>query len=233
VLARWHFAPTERAKAELLREGQPKGSIHVVGNTVIDALLSMAGREDLPWPSGLQPMTPGQRLILVTLHRRENFGEPLRRILGAIKAFALRHPEARIVYPVHPNPHVLGPAHEILGGLPGVDLIAPQDYPQLVCLMNKAYLVCTDSGGIQEEAPALGKPVLVFRDVTERPEAVEAGGVLLVGSDPGLFAREAERLWTDLDAYREMAIRRFPYGDGQASRGIATILAKDLSEPER
>ena len=227
VVTQWHFAPTEGAKAELLREGQPEGSIHVVGNTVIDALLAMAGRKDLPWPADIKPLTEGQRLVLVTLHRRENFGEPLLRILGALKAFALRHPEARIVYPVHPNPNVSGPAHEVLGDLPGVELIAPLDYPELVCLMGKAHLVCTDSGGIQEEAPALGKPVLVFREVTERPEAVAAGGCILVGSDPELFAREAERLWTDPEAYREMATPRFPYGDGHAAARIGDILAKE------
>ena len=233
VVTRWHFAPTEGAKAELLREGQPEEAIHVVGNTVIDALLATAGRKNLPWPSCIQPLAEGQRLVLLTLHRRENFGEPLLRILGALRGFARQHPEARIVYPVHPNPNVSGPAHEILGGLPNVDLTSPLDYPELICLMGKAHLVCTDSGGIQEEAPALGKPVLVFREVTERPEAVAAGGCILVGSDPERFSREIERLWTDAEAYRAMAIPRFPYGDGQAAERIGSILARELSEPER
>jgi UDP-N-acetylglucosamine 2-epimerase (non-hydrolysing) len=233
VVTRWHFAPTGRSRVELLREGQDDRNVHVVGNTVIDALLGMAGRGDLPWPAAVRPLAPGERLVLVTLHRRENFGEPLTRILEALKAFSLRHPEARMVYPVHPNPNVTGPAQAILGALPGVELIEPQDYPQLVHLMTRATLVCTDSGGIQEEAPALGKPVLVFREVTERPEAVEAGGVRLVGSDPETFAREAERLWCDEDAYREMAVARFPYGDGKAAERIAEILVRDLSEPER
>lgn len=228
VITAWHFAPTERAREELLKEGQPGGAIHVVGNTVIDALLAMAGREDLPWPRGVAPLLPGQRLVLVTLHRRENFGEPLARILESLRAFMGRHPEARLVYPVHPNPNVAGPARAALDGIPGVDLVAPQDYPELVRLLAAAHLVLTDSGGIQEEAPALGKPVLVFREVTERPEAVEAGGVLLVGSDPEAFEREAERLWTDGEAYRAMAVARFPYGDGQASGRIADILGKEL-----
>lgn len=232
VLTRWHFAPTERSKAALMREGQAVDTIHVVGNTVIDALLAMAGRRELPWPQGVAPLAPGQRLMLVTLHRRENFGEPIRRILEALRRFALGHPEARIVYPVHPNPNVWGPAMEILGGLARVDLIEPQDYPQLVRLMRDAYLICTDSGGIQEEAPALGKPVLVFREVTERPEAVESGGVVLVGTDPGNFARVAEHLWLDSDAYRAMAIPRFPYGDGKAGRRIGEILTGALSDPE-
>ena len=228
VLTRWHFAPTGRSRSELLREGCPDQAIHVVGNTVIDALLGMAARPGLPWPEDLAPLAPGQRLVLVTLHRRENFGAPLQRILGALRGFARAHPEARIVYPVHPNPQVCGPAREILGGLPGVDLLAPQDYPQLVRLMGDAHLICTDSGGIQEEAPALGKPVLVFRNVTERPEAVEAGGVLLVGSDPEAFAREAGRLWTDARAYRTMAVPRFPYGDGHAAERIAAVLAREM-----
>jgi len=229
VLTRWHFAPTGRAGAELLREGQPAGAIHEVGNTVIDALLAMAGRPGLPWPEGLAPLAPGQRLLLVTLHRRENFGEPIERILGALRRFARAHPEARIVYPVHPNPRVCGPAREVLGGVPRIDLIAPQDYPQLVRLMAEAHLIGTDSGGIQEEAPALGKPVLVFREVTERPEAVEAGGVILVGSRPEAFAEAAERLWNDEEAYRAMAVPRFPYGDGHAAERIAAILERELA----
>jgi UDP-N-acetylglucosamine 2-epimerase (non-hydrolysing) len=227
VLTRWHFAPTGRARAELLREGIADPAIQVVGNTVIDALLGMAGRDDLPWPA-IRPLAEGERLVVVTLHRRENFGAPLLRILAALRDFQRAHPEARIVYPVHPNPNVTGNARKILGGLPGVDLIEPQDYPCLVGLLKQAFMVCTDSGGIQEEAPALGKPVLVFREVTERPEAVDAGGVILVGSDPAAFAREAERLWTDAEAYRSMAVPRFPYGDGKAAERIAGILERDL-----
>lgn len=223
VLAQWHFAPTERARAALLHEGVADGTIHVVGNTVIDALLDMASRPNLPWP-GIPPLEAQERLVLVTLHRRENFGRPLQTILESLRTFAQRHPEARLLYPVHPNPNVKGPAEAVLGGLPNVHLVAPLDYPTLVNVLKQAYLVLTDSGGLQEEAPALGKPVLVFRDVTERPEAVEAGGVRLVGSDPQRFHEEIERLWKDQQAHLDMAQPRFPYGRGDASRMISLIL---------
>lgn len=227
-LANWHFAPTETSRLALLKEGTHESCIHVVGNTVIDALLATSARTDLALPPTIRPLEPGQRRVLITLHRRENFGEPLLAILGSLRRFALRYPWARLVYPVHPNPHVQGPAWEALGGLPNVDLIEPLDYPALVAVMREAYIVLTDSGGIQEEAPAIGKPVLVFRDVTERPEAVAAGGVRLVGSDPARFEEEVERLWKDEQAYADMAQRRFPYGDGQSSLRIAEILSQDL-----
>ncbi len=228
VLSRWHFTPTETSRAALAREGYPDDQILVVGNTVIDALLETAHKPDLPWPAKVPALGPGEWLVLVTLHRRENFGEPIERILGSLKAFSMRHPEARIVYPVHPNPNVSGPANRVLGGLPNVHLIEPQDYPVLVGLMRSSHMVFTDSGGIQEEAPALGKPVLVFRDVTERPEAVAAGGVLLVGSDPARFEASAEALWAGGEMYEAMAQPRFPYGDGHASARIAEILQRDL-----
>lgn len=233
VLARWHFAPTETSAAALRKEGQPQENIHVVGNTVIDALLTVAAGDRLPWPEGIRPLLPEERLVLITLHRRENFGAPLERILDALRRFAQAHPEARLIYPVHPNPQVLGPAHRVLGQVPNVDLVPPVDYPVLVGLMKACHLILTDSGGIQEEAPALGKPVLVFRDVTERPEAVQAGGVQLVGSDPDRFLTWINRLWTDQDTYRAMAKPRFPYGDGQSSRRIADILKRDLLQSPR
>jgi UDP-N-acetylglucosamine 2-epimerase (non-hydrolysing) len=227
VLTRWHFAPTETAAGALKREGMTSG-IHVVGNSVIDALLEMVARPQLPWPSGAPRPASGRRVVLVTLHRRENFGPRIETILGALAAFAGRHPEADLIYPVHPNPNVLEPARRVLGGVPNVHLVEPLEYPELVNVLRSAYLVFTDSGGLQEEAPAVGKPVLVFRDVTERPEAVEAGGVRLVGADPDLFARNAEALWADAAAYAEMARPRFPYGDGHTAGRIATILARDL-----
>lgn len=228
VLAHWHFAPTERASACLLRESHKEDSIKVVGNPVIDALLQTAAREDLPWPEEVPQLVGEERLVLVTLHRRENFGAPLERILGALAQFAKERPDTRLVYPVHPNPSVKGPAEAFLGSLPNVQLVRPVDYPVLVNLMRSAFAVFTDSGGIQEEAPALGKPVLVFRDVTERPEAVEAGGVLLVGSDPERFHQEATRLWDDPAHYQAMAQPRFPYGRGDASERIAQVLLADL-----
>jgi len=230
VLARWHFAPTEASAQALRREGYSDANIHVVGNTVIDALLEVASLTDLPWPQGVPALEEGERLALVTLHRRENFGAPLTAILESLRAFAERHPEARLVYPVHPNPNVLLPAREALGTLSNVHLVEPVDYPVLVGLMRRAYVVLTDSGGIQEEAPALGKPVLVFREVTERPEAVLAGGVHLVGSSPERFQTEIERLWNDPQAYAEMAKPRFPYGDGRSASRIAKILARSLDQ---
>jgi UDP-N-acetylglucosamine 2-epimerase (non-hydrolysing) len=227
-LTRWHFAPTENSRQALLREGTLDAHIHTVGNTVIDALLATVARPDLSLPPTVRPLEPGQRRILITLHRRENFGEPLQRILGALRSFAVRHPTARLVYPIHPNPSVLGPANDHLAGLPNVELIEPLDYPHLVAVMRESHLVLTDSGGIQEEAPAIGRPVLVFRDVTERPEAVEAGGVKLVGSDPSRFEEEIGRLWNDDHAYAEMARPRFPYGDGRSAQRIAKILEQEL-----
>lgn len=227
VLTRWHFAPTETAKSALIREGVSNNQVHVVGNTVIDALLSMARKTDLPWPE-IKPLANHERLVLATLHRRENFGAPLERILLGIREFAERHSEARIIYPVHPNPNVKGPAEKILQNLPTVNLVEPLDYPVLVGILKQSFLVLTDSGGIQEEGLALGKPILVFREVTERPEGVTCGGALLVGNDPAIFLPAIERLWSDPAAYELMAKPRFPYGDGTAGDRIADILASAM-----
>lgn len=227
VLTQWHFAPTDHAARALRRESVDQRAIHVVGNTVIDALLSLASSPDLPWPAGIPRPGAGERLILVTLHRRESFGDGIRTVLGALREFASRHPDARLVYPVHPNPNVQEAARKALAGLPNVWLTSPLEYPALVNVLRSAFLVATDSGGLQEEAPALGKPVLVFREVTERPEAVEAGGVILVGTSRERFLEEAERLWGDPAAYASMARPRFPYGDGQAARRIVSILASE------
>ena len=227
VLTRWHFAPTERAKVSLLSEGFIEENIKVVGNTVIDALLETASRTNLP-QLPIPSLRPGERLILMTLHRRENFGAPIQRILQAIRTFALNHRDARFIYPVHPNPNVIGPAKAVLGGLDNVHLVDPLDYPVLVSALKQSFIVLTDSGGLQEEAPALGKPVLVFREVTERPEAVSVGGVKLVGSDSTLFHFEIDKLWTDQSAYSAMAMPRFPYGNGTAGQSIAQLLCQDL-----
>jgi UDP-N-acetylglucosamine 2-epimerase (non-hydrolysing) len=229
VVAAWHFAPTDLAAQALRVEGVSAGAIHVVGNPVIDALLSLAHRPDLPWPDEVPRPHGSRRLVLVTLHRRENFGAPLESILHGLKELSERYPEADLVYPVHPNPNVRGPAHAILGDLPNVHLIAPVEYPAMVNLLRSSYLILTDSGGLQEEAPALGKPVLVFRDVTERPEAVSAGGVRLIGSDRGRLSALTEELWRDERAYAAMARPRFPYGDGCTSERIAGILSAGLS----
>jgi UDP-N-acetylglucosamine 2-epimerase (non-hydrolysing) len=220
-----HFAPTEAARRQLLDEGLRDESIHVVGNTVIDALLATAARTDLPLPGELG----AGPFALVTLHRRENFGLPLLRILGGLRQLALDHPELTLVYPVHPNPNVRKPVRTCLGDLANVRLREPMSYPELVAHLKHCHAVYTDSGGLQEEAPALGKPVLVFRDKTERPEAVAAGGVRLVGSDPALFLREATALLEDPAHYADMAQPRFPYGDGHSAERIQAILTRTLA----
>lgn len=223
-LARWHFAPTARAQRNLLREGIPEEAIHVIGNTVIDALLQVAARE---WPLDL-PLDPHKRLVLVTAHRRENFGEPFRAICRAIRALADRHPDIQVVYPVHPNPNVQRVTRELLAGHPRIKLCAPLDYTAFVEAQKRAYLILTDSGGVQEEAPALGKPVLVLRTETERPEAIEAGVARLVGTSEERIVHEASLLLDDERAYRAMARGASPYGDGESAQRIVRILRRAL-----
>lgn len=220
LAASFHFAPTAWAAANLAREGVPAASIHITGNTVIDALHHVLATTTAP-PS---PLPAGARYVLVTCHRREIFGEPLREVLGALRDFAIRHPDLHLWYPVHPNPEVQGPARELLGGQPNVRLSAPLDYVAFVHAMQGAWLLVTDSGGVQEEAPALGKPVLVLRDVTDRPEGVEAGTCRLVGPHRDRLLPALEELLNDPAAYRRMATARNPYGDGQAAGRIADLL---------
>jgi UDP-N-acetylglucosamine 2-epimerase (non-hydrolysing) len=219
-LARWHFAPTARSRDNLLAEGVRLDTIHVTGNTVIDALLDTA-RRDIPLPFDLPA---DRRVVLVTAHRRENFGEPFRDICRALRTLAQTHPDVQFVYPVHPNPNITTVAHEWLSGLPGVTLCEPLDYAPFVALMKRACLIISDSGGVQEEAPALGKPVLVLRDETERPEAVELGVVALVGPHHDRIVREAGRLLGDERARQAMARGVSPYGDGQSAARIVTVL---------
>jgi len=220
-----HLAPTERAAANLRAEGFADAAIHVVGNTVVDAVRTILGRTPPPG-RGAPP------LVLLTLHRRESFGEPIRRALAAVRTLAEeRSGRLRIVYPVHPNPQVAGPAHEILGGLPGVELTAPMDYPELLRTFAAARLALSDSGGIQEEAPSVGTPVLVLRDTTERPEVVDAGWAKLVGTDPELILTEAARLLDDDDALAAMSAGPNPFGDGHAGERIARLLAKPPTVP--
>ena len=215
-----HFAPTETAKQALLNEGIPAGRIHVTGNTVIDALKVIVARP----ANGSAPTYPaGKRLVLVTAHRRENFGQPFADMLTAMKQIADRG-DVHLIYPVHPNPNVHGPAHEVLGAHPHVTLLPPMDYLAFAHLMGKAHLILTDSGGIQEEAPGLGVPVLVMRRVTERPEAVEAGTARLVGTDTATIVREATRLLDDPTAHGAMARAVNPFGDGRAGERIVGIL---------
>lgn len=224
-----HFAPTEGAARNLRAEGVKQESIHVTGNTVIDALLEVVSR--IKSDAGLARKLASQfpflnttkRLILVTGHRRENFGDGFERICKALASLAERK-DIQIVYPVHLNPNVQEPVKRILNGLDNVFLIEPLDYLPFVCLMNRSYLIITDSGGVQEEAPSLGKPVLVMRDTTERPEAVEAGTVRLVGTDVNQIVTEASKLLDDDIVYEAMSLAHNPYGDGKAAQRILSVL---------
>lgn len=228
-LAELHFAPTARARDNLRREGVPEERIHVTGNTVIDALLDVIGRVRSDPALGaalvgrLPVLDPGRRVILVTGHRRENFGLGFERICEALSSLARRE-DVQIVYPVHLNPNVQEPVRRWLGEAENIHLIPPLDYLPFVALMDRAELIITDSGGVQEEAPSLGKPVLVMRDTTERPEAVEAGTVRLVGTDAAAIVREASRLLDDAADYRAMSRAHNPYGDGRAARRILAAL---------
>lgn len=218
--ARWHFAPTESSRQNLLREGIADSAITVTGNTVIDALL-MTAKKDLELGIDIDA---SKRLVLITSHRRENFGEPFRNICRALKTLAERNPDVQFLYPVHPNPNVKDVAHEMLGASPNVILCAPLDYAPFVAAMQRAYLIISDSGGVQEEAPALGKPVLVLRDETERPEAVEQRVVKLVGSDYERIVGETQRLLDDKVAYASMSRGISPYGDGRGAERIVNVL---------
>lgn len=224
ALAEYHFAPTETARRNLLAEKIPAEKILVTGNTVIDALLSVAARTDLEIPAEVEKIPDEQKIILVTTHRRENLGDGMRQVYAAIRRIIREFSGVEVVFPVHPNPEVRRPAGEILGDLPRVHLLDPLDYGPFVGVMRRAYLVLTDSGGVQEEAPALGKPVLVLRDTTERPEAVAAGTVRLIGVGEERVYQETRRLLVDREAYRSMAEAVNPYGDGQASQRIVDFL---------
>ncbi|HOW27857.1 MAG TPA: UDP-N-acetylglucosamine 2-epimerase (non-hydrolyzing) [Elusimicrobiota bacterium] len=206
------LAPTAQARRNLLEENVPAGKIFVTGNTVIDALLRTSGSRRPP-----AARCSGGRMILVTAHRRENFGPPLEHVCAAIRRVVRAHPDVRIVYPVHLNPNVQKTVRRRLAGVPRIELLPPVGYVRLVGLMKEAYFVVTDSGGIQEEAPSLGKPVLVLRKVTERPEAVAAGTVRVVGTDEERVFRWMSRLLTDSREYRKMANAVNPYGDGRAA----------------
>lgn len=229
-LARWHFAPTENARSNLTRENISESRIFVTGNTVIDALLWVRDRfnSDVSLAQQLANTYPfldaSKKLILVTGHRRESFGGGFERICSALADIARQHPDVQIVYPVHLNPNVSEPVNRILAGIDNIVLIDPQDYLPFVYLMDKAYLILTDSGGVQEEAPSLGKPVLVMRETTERPEAVDAGTVRLVGTDPAKIVKEVNRLLSDENEYNSMSRAHNPYGDGHACRHILDAL---------
>jgi UDP-N-acetylglucosamine 2-epimerase (non-hydrolysing) len=230
AITRLHFAPTEQSKRNLLAEAVPSDHIIVTGNTVIDALLDVVARletDDAQRAAFEQQfgLNPAKRMVLVTGHRRESFGDGFLRICDALAELAQRE-DLEIVYPVHLNPNVKGPVEEKLSGFANVHLIAPQDYLPFVYLMSRADVILTDSGGVQEEAPSLGKPVLVMRDTTERPEAIEAGTVKLVGTDTALIVSEVSHLLDDPAAYQTMSFAHNPYGDGKAvTRILNTIRA--------
>ncbi|RYJ61550.1 non-hydrolyzing UDP-N-acetylglucosamine 2-epimerase [Pseudomonas songnenensis] len=229
ALATLHFAPTETSRQNLLREGIKNG-IEVTGNTVIDALLQVVTKlhKEVTLQQSLDRkfdfIRPDSRLVLVTGHRRESFGDGFERICQALAETATNFPDIDIVYPVHLNPNVSEPVNRLLAGIDNIHLIEPLDYLPFVYLMNRAYLILTDSGGIQEEAPSLGKPVLVMRDTTERPEAVEAGTVKLVGTDVTAIMRGLSTLLTDERTYQSMAYAHNPYGDGKACLRIIDTL---------
>lgn len=238
-LTQWHFAPTEQARENLRAENIADDQICVTGNTVIDALFMVrdAIASDPAREAKLCAALAGKgyaleetsKLILVTAHRRENFGAGFENICAALDTIAAQRPDCDIVYPVHLNPNVEKPVRARLGGRSNIHLIAPLEYEPFIWLMDKSYLVLTDSGGIQEEAPALGKPVLVMRDTTERPEAVDAGTVKLVGTDRELISLETLNLLSDDGLYRQMSRAHNPYGDGQACARILAFLQNRLN----
>jgi UDP-N-acetylglucosamine 2-epimerase (non-hydrolysing) len=237
VLTDLHFAPTDAARQNLLREGIADSLIHITGNTIVDALLEVSARVNYDvelqqfFASRFNFLDPAKRLILVTGHRRENFGEGFENICQALSDIATTFKDVEILYPVHLNPNVQEPVRRILGAgsAANIHLIEPVDYLPFVYLMNRSYLIITDSGGVQEEAPSLGKPVLVMRDITERPEAVEAGTVILVGTDRKKIVSETAHLLDNEHDYHVMSRAHNPYGDGNAAVRIAEILHSHFS----
>ena len=235
-MGRLHFAPTQRAADALIREGVPQEHIEVTGNTVIDALQAVSrcidddAALDARLAASMPPLDPARRLILVTGHRRENFGEGFENICRALAELAQR-PDVQVVYPLHLNPNVQAPVQAMLANRANVHLIAPQDYLPFVWLLKNCHLVLTDSGGLQEEAPVLAKPVLVMRETTERPEALAAGTAELVGTDARRIVGAVERLLDDPVAHQRMAQAHNPYGDGHASERIAECLARWSRSP--
>ncbi len=223
-LADLHFAPTKNAKANLLADGVHEKAIWVTGNTSIDALLSTLSKPEAKTGRMGFDVDPGKRLLLVTAHRRENFGRPIRDICTGLKRLVKKYRDLSILYPVHPNPNIRRPVYAELSGQESITLTDPLDYLPFVMAMQRAYIVLTDSGGLQEEAPTLGKPVLVLREVTERVEAVEMGTVKLVGTDADRIVKEVSALLDDPAMYREMAIRKNPYGDGSAAIQIVRAI---------
>lgn len=232
ALTTYHFAPTQSSYNNLVKENIAPNSITITGNTVIDALLTVKSKVETDqeiinqFEQQFDFLDSAKKLILVTGHRRENFGQGFLNICTALANIAKQYPNVQIVYPVHLNPNVQKPVNELLSGISNIHLIAPQDYLPFVYLMNRSYLILTDSGGIQEEAPSLGKPVLVMRDTTERPEAVDAGTVKLVGTDATLIQQSVIELLENQNLYQTMAAAHNPYGDGRACQQIIKALNK-------
>lgn len=229
------FPPTQTAKKQLLAENLPESAMSITGNTAIDSLLWVTGIDRPISDPKLQEIAQNKdrKLIVVTAHRRESFGEPFQRLISALSRISREHPEADLVYPVHLNPNVDGPVRNALSNTPGVHLVKPLDYFDFAKLMQASDFVLTDSGGIQEEAPVLGKPVVVMREVTERPEGVEAGVSVLVGTDEDLIVETANRLLTDPAEYYKMARRALLYGDGRAAERIITAVRNHLGLTEK
>ena len=233
VVTSYHFAPTERARQNLFHEGI-RENVWVTGNTVVDALLWLTEAKEHLLDECFRKLLNGTsdagKIVLLTMHRRENWGEPMRRVFQMLKDLLLRRNDLLLVYPVHPNPVVRDLAHEIFQGVKNALLTSPLDYPTLVSVMMNAHLIMTDSGGIQEEAPTFKKPVLVLRDTTERPELIESGAGKLVGTDPSVILEELEKLLDDKAYYERFRATENPFGDGKASERIVDILEKKISE---
>lgn len=229
-ISEYHFAPTEQSKQNLLNENIKNENILVTGNTVIDALLdstervsTLSNNNEIDYLKSI--VDSSKRLILVTGHRRENHGEGFINICEALKEIAINNPDVQVIYPVHLNPNVKEPVYKILSGIDNIHLISPLAYPAFVWLMNKSYMIITDSGGVQEEAPSLGKPVLVMRDTTERPEAVDVGTVILVGTDKNKIVAETQSLLDNIERYQLMSELHNPYGDGKACKRIVDFIS--------
>ena len=228
-IATYHFAPTIKSQENLSRENVSKENVLITGNTVIDALLESSNRVENLKNKEVTELKDkvdfNKKIVLVTGHRRENHGQGFINICTALKAIAIQNPDVEIIYPVHLNPNVLKPVHELLARINNIHLVQPLSYPSFVWLMNQSYLIITDSGGVQEEAPSLGKPVLVMRDTTERPEALEAGTVILVGTDTNKIIKEAQELLDNTDKYKSMSSLHNPYGDGKACQRIIEFIS--------
>lgn len=225
-IADFHFAPTELSRSNLLQEGVSDDCILITGNTVVDALNYIVANLQATPPRVAPEIMNGKRLILVTAHRRESFGSGMRQICEALRRLALSRSDILIIYPVHLNPNVQDPVRSILGGIPNISLLEPLDYVSFIALMKRAHILLTDSGGMQEEGPSLGKPVLVMRSVSERPEAVMSGAAALVGTDPEKIIASVNRLLDDAEHYQHMTSRENPFGDGRAAARIVQFLGR-------